>query len=330
MAEKNPDLDIYQAGSLDPYMVINFQSPNQGHATSKLDVRQAIEYAVDKAGVIQVNGGTLLNAPQNQVITPGSVGYNPFDLYPSTDSRGNPQKAKQLLAAAGYPKGLTLKLYYDEDDPDPQIAEVVQASLAQAGITVALHQVPVDNLYGNYLATPSEAKQGVWDLALVVWGPDWFGNNGRTTIQPLLDGATWPGSSDYGDYNTVRENQLINQALAAPTSTAAAKLWARPIAKPWPTLPSCPSTCTSTPFSIPPTSTTGTSTPIPGSATSPTCGYRVPEARGLNPSAPPPEGRGCGCPAPGQATRVHPSSSAPRWPEGAVVHDSRTLGSSTT
>jgi peptide/nickel transport system substrate-binding protein len=226
VASKNPDLDIYQAGSLDPYMVINFQSPNEGRATSKLAVRQAIEYAVDKAGIIQVNGGAILNAPQNQVITPGNVGYQPFDLYPSAGNRGNPQKAKQLLAKAGYAKGLTLKLYYDDVDPDPQIAEVIQSSLALGGITVALHQVPQDNLYGNYLATPSEAKQGVWDLALVDWGPDWFGNNGRTTIQPLLDGATYgPGSSDYGDYNTTRENNLITDALAAPSATAAASLW---------------------------------------------------------------------------------------------------------
>jgi ABC-type transport system substrate-binding protein len=228
VASKNPDLDIYDAGSLDPYLVINFQSPNEDHATSKLEVRQAVEYAVDKAGVIQVNGGALLNAPQNQVITPGSVGYSPFDLYASAGSRGDPQKAKQLLAKAGYAKGVTLKLYYDDVDPDPQIAEVIQSSLAPAGIAVALHQVPQDSLYGNYLATPSEAKQGVWDLALVEWGPDWFGNNGRTTIQPLLDGATYgPGSSNYGDYNSAPEDQLINEALAAPSATTAAQRWAQ-------------------------------------------------------------------------------------------------------
>ena len=40
-ATKNPGLDIYDAGSLDPYLVFNFQSPNEDHATSNLDVRQA-------------------------------------------------------------------------------------------------------------------------------------------------------------------------------------------------------------------------------------------------------------------------------------------------
>jgi ABC-type transport system substrate-binding protein len=227
-ARHDPNLVVYESGSLDPYMVINFQSPNAGRATSKLAVRQAVEYAVDKAGVIQVNGGSLLNAVQNQVITPGSAGYAPFNPYPSAGGRGSPGKAKQLLSKAGYGKGLTLKLLYDDADPDPQIAQVIQSSLQKAGIKVALHQVPQDSLYGKYLVTPSDAKSGTWDLALVDWGPDWFGNNGRTTIQPLLDGSTYgPGSSDYGDYDSARETHLIEQALAASSSDASDRAWSQ-------------------------------------------------------------------------------------------------------
>ncbi|HEX4518355.1 MAG TPA: ABC transporter substrate-binding protein [Gaiellaceae bacterium] len=226
VAKSDPNLDVYQAGSMDPYMVINFQSPNSSHATSKLPVRQAIEYAVDKAGIMQVNGGTVLNAPLNQVITPGSAGYKPFNLYPSAGSHGDSAKAKQLLQKAGYGSGLTLTLMYDDVDPDPQIAQVVQSSLEKAGIKVTLRQVPQNNLYGNYLVTPSQAKQGAWDLAIVDWGPDWFGNNGRTTVQPLLEGSTYgPGSSDYGDYNSAAENRFINQALAASSASASNKAW---------------------------------------------------------------------------------------------------------
>ncbi len=225
-AKKDPNLDIYQAGSLDPYMVINFQSPNANRATSKLGVRQAVEYAVNKAGIIQVNGGSLLNAPLNQVITPGNAGYKQFNLYPSAGSQGNAAKAKQLLAKAGYANGVSLKLLYDDADPDPQIAQVIQSSLAKAGIKVVLKQVPQSDLYGNYLVTPAQAKSGVWDLAIVDWGPDWFGNNGRTTIQPLLDGSTYgPGSSDYGDYNSAAESASIKKALAASSPATSNAAW---------------------------------------------------------------------------------------------------------
>lgn len=226
-ARHDPNLDIYQSGSLDPYMVINFRSPNANRATSKLAVRQAVEYAVDKAGVVQVNGGPLINKPLGQVITPGSAGYKPFDLYRTAGSRGNPKQAKRLLARAGYGGGVTLTLLYDDADPDPQIAQVIQSSLGKAGIKVKLKQVPQSDLYGKILVTPSQASSGVWDLAVVDWGPDWFGNNGRTTIQPLLDGSTYgPGSSDYGDYNSPAVTKLIGKALAATNSAAANAAWA--------------------------------------------------------------------------------------------------------
>jgi peptide/nickel transport system substrate-binding protein len=226
-ARHDPNLVIYQSGSLDPYVVFNFRSPNANRATSKLGVRQAVEVAMDKAGVVQVNGGPLINKPLGQVITPGSAGYKPFDLYKTAGSRGNPAKAKQLLAKAGYGSGVTLTLLYDDADPDPQIAQVIQSSLGKAGIKVTLKQVPQSDLYGKILVTPSQASSGAWDLAVVDWGPDWFGNNGRTTIQPLLDGSTYgPGSSDYGDYNSAAETKLIDKALAATSSSAANAAWA--------------------------------------------------------------------------------------------------------
>jgi peptide/nickel transport system substrate-binding protein len=226
VAAHSPGLLIYDSGSLDPYLVVNFQSPNENMAMSRPNVRRALEYAVDKTAVAQVNGGPILNKPLNQVITPGNVGYHQFDLYPTRNNGGDPAKAKQLLAAAGYPEGITIKLIADNVSPDPQSAQTIQASLASAGIHVQLQLVPVADLYGSYLAQPSDARAGDWDLALVDWGPDWFGDNGRTTVQPLLQGSTYgPASTDYGDYDSAAENALISKALAAPTESAAAQYW---------------------------------------------------------------------------------------------------------
>ena len=116
---------------------------------------------------------------------------------------------------------------YDDVDPDPQIAQVIQSSLDEGRDHRDLKQVPQYDLYGNYIVTPSQAKSGAWDLAIVDWGPDWFGNNGRTTIQPLLDGSTYgPGSSDYGDYTSTAETKLINKALAASSARRPIAAWA--------------------------------------------------------------------------------------------------------
>jgi ABC-type transport system substrate-binding protein len=228
MRAHDPRLMVYAVGALNPYGVINLQSPNANRATSRLDVRRALEYAVDRAALVQLSGGPTLSAPLDQVITAGNLGYRRFDLYPGTAHHGDPARARALLATAGYPHGLTLKLEYPNDERTRQVAEVLQADYARAGITITLVPAPIGDFYGADVVTPSLARAGKWDLALGSWGPDWFGNNGRTTIQPLLDGATYGlGSEDFGDYDSSVENRFISRALAAPTAATAAALWHR-------------------------------------------------------------------------------------------------------
>jgi peptide/nickel transport system substrate-binding protein len=222
----DPRLTIFRAGILNPYLVVNFQSPNAGRATSKLLVRQALEYAVDKAALVRAAGGTALNTTLDQLVTPGNVGYRPIDLYPTPGHRGDSQKARALLAAAGYAHGLTLKLLYPIDSATRVFAQMIQADLERAGISLQLLPDEQGAFYGRDVSTPSLARSGRWDLALTSWGADWAGNNGRTTLQPLLDGSTYGmGSVNFGDYDSARENALIARAVAAPTVTEAADLW---------------------------------------------------------------------------------------------------------
>ena len=61
--------------------MFNLQSPNNGSALGNVEVRQALEYAVDKVALGQVYGGPTLNTPLGQVIPPGNVGYQKIDPY---------------------------------------------------------------------------------------------------------------------------------------------------------------------------------------------------------------------------------------------------------
>ena len=90
-----------------PYVVYNTASPNNNKALANVKVRQALSYAINRANIIQVLGGPDVDPPLTHVLPPGIVGSQENDPYPY-----DPDKAKQMLAEAGYPNGLTLKFLY--------------------------------------------------------------------------------------------------------------------------------------------------------------------------------------------------------------------------
>ena len=206
--------------SLGNYLALNQYA---GPFTSKL-VREAVAYAVNKNAIVQILGGKSIASTTSQLVLPGNVGYIPdYNPFPDNNGAGNPAKAKQLLAQAGK-TGTTLKLLYSTTDPAPRIAQSLQSSLDAAGFHVQLVPATQSDFYGKYLEAPATAKRGVWDLAAAGWIPDWFGNNGRSTIVPLL---TQPGlaSNDFGGYTSPKVESYINAALSAPDAATAAQNW---------------------------------------------------------------------------------------------------------
>jgi ABC-type transport system substrate-binding protein len=206
--------------------VFNLLSPNNGGALQKVQVRQAIEYAINKVAIGQIYGGPSLNTPLDQVIPPGNVGYQQLNPYPTTDHKGDAAKCKSTLAAAGYPNGFTLIDVARNAGKHPAVAQAVQASLKSCGITTKIVQVSQGDYYGKYLEDPAATKRGVWDISEPGWVPDWIGNNGRSITEPLFDGRLYgPNSVNYGDYNNPAVNSLIDQALTATDQNAAANAW---------------------------------------------------------------------------------------------------------
>jgi ABC-type transport system substrate-binding protein len=94
-------------------------------------VRQAVAAAIDTEGIAQAIGKGIYE-PTNQLVCKGLYGYNP-------DYKGipyNTQRAKELLAEAGYPNGFHTKLTYETFQGDT--AAALQADLKAAGIDVEM------------------------------------------------------------------------------------------------------------------------------------------------------------------------------------------------
>jgi peptide/nickel transport system substrate-binding protein len=193
--------------------------------TRSLAVRQALNYAIDRQAVVLAIGGTYAGEPATTVLSPTLAGHSAFDLYPSQDHAGDPDKARQLLAGAGYPNGVKLT-YVGQSSPKwKALYEALRSSLARAGIR--LQPTFYKGLEAYTRSLRVRARRDEHQLGAARVCPDVPGNGSRSIIGVLLDGRTITPTSNnnYGDYNNPRVNALIDQANAARDDRARGALW---------------------------------------------------------------------------------------------------------
>jgi peptide/nickel transport system substrate-binding protein len=226
MKSGSKNFNLGPTSSSNPYIVYNIVSPNNGGALSKVAVRQALSYAINRSHLIQDDNGPVISPPLTHILPPEVQGAPPsFDPYPF-----NPTKAKSMLASAGYPNGLTLKmLYRPSSSISAKIFQTLQADLATVGVKVTGLGVPAADFYTKYMEVPSVAHAGTWDISLAGWGPDWYPDGAVSFFKPLYSGAAAypPVGSNFGFYNNPAVNNMITQAAQAPTASAANSLWAQ-------------------------------------------------------------------------------------------------------
>ena len=221
LAQNSTQLNLGPTYGTSPYVLFNIASPNNGGAMAKLQIRQALEYGLNRTNLVQDDSGPQVSPPLSHILPPGINGSQPADPYPY-----NPTKAKQLLGGAN----ITLKLLYQAPlDYEVKMFQTIQADLGQVGIHVTGVAVPSADFYTKYLEVPSVAHRGVWDLALANWFPDWYGDGALSFLKPLFGGqpAFPPQGSDFGFYDSATTNNLVQQAATAATTSQAAGLWAQ-------------------------------------------------------------------------------------------------------
>jgi ABC-type transport system substrate-binding protein len=143
------------------YLAFNLKKP----PVDKRDVREALDIAVDRNALFKVlfPRGDAVQAIS--AFPPAIAGFNK-----RLKNEFNPERAKQMLAAAGYPNGFEIDLWAlpisRPTNPNGQLmAQMIQADWARIGVKARV----VTYEWGEYL---KRANQGEHHIYMSGWSSD--------------------------------------------------------------------------------------------------------------------------------------------------------------
>ncbi|WP_460776369.1 ABC transporter substrate-binding protein [Microbacterium sp. GXF7504] len=175
-----------------------------GSPLQELKVRQAINYALDRESIATALLGEYGFATE-QTVVPSEAGYvDDLEGHYAYD----PDKAKQLLAEAGYPDGFTIPVIASTSATAATLSQVLVEQLAAVGVQLQLDARPS----ADYFAAMTS---GTFPAAVIGYGSqpmpmEYDGLFGPTaTFNPL--GSTSPSIDD-----------TMLQAMASPEDEATA------------------------------------------------------------------------------------------------------------
>ncbi|MBB6453529.1 peptide/nickel transport system substrate-binding protein [Salirhabdus euzebyi] len=210
--ESDENLDLYtRAANNFGYLGMNV---SKAPLDNKL-VRQAINHAVNREAIAEaLYAGYAI--PATNPLPPGYLGYNDeLEGY-----EYDPDRAKELLAEAGYEGGLEIDLWTMPVArpymPDPEtVAEIIQNDLAQVGITANI----VREEWAPYLEKTANGEQELFMLG-------WSGTNGDPDyfLGSLLHGDSI-GGGNRSFYSNDQVNELLDQAKVSIDQEERAELY---------------------------------------------------------------------------------------------------------
>ncbi|MBM3524888.1 MAG: ABC transporter substrate-binding protein, partial [Alphaproteobacteria bacterium] len=156
-------------------------------------VREAIDLAIDRRALAEI-AMEGLGTPASQMVTPGIFGFNPALTVPAS----NVNRARQLLAEAGFPNGFRMVLNFTNNrlPGDAGVGAAMTQMLARIGLDVQAAGQPAAVIF------PARAR-GELSNIMAGWGTltgeanYYYSANAHTNNATLRLGAfNWVGFSD--------------------------------------------------------------------------------------------------------------------------------------
>ncbi|MER8071683.1 ABC transporter substrate-binding protein [Streptomyces sp. NPDC094034] len=220
-ADEKAKTDNPYAGALQ-YLAMNVKVK----PFDNIDCRKAVQYAVNKAGVVDAIGGAVKGEPASTMIPPSVAGYKKFDLYPTPGNKGDAAKAKDALTKCGQPNGFKTSLTARSDRPDEVLAATqIQQSLKAIGITADIKQFPADKYFTDFAGSPKWVHDNNAGLMMMAWGADW--PTGYGFLDQIVNGAAIKpsGGTNLMELNDPTINKALTDGIGTLDATARGDKW---------------------------------------------------------------------------------------------------------
>ena len=175
-------------------------------------VRKAISYAINADDIIDAAyKGSAQKA--NSLIGPKVFGYNPKSPF----HEFNIEKAKELLAEAGYPNGFKTKIWINDNPVRRDIAVILQDELKQIGIDASVETLE----WGAYLEGTARGDHEMFILGWVtVTGDADYG------MYPLLHPSSFGGAGNRAFYDNPKVTKMLEKAKTSVNQEEREQLYA--------------------------------------------------------------------------------------------------------
>jgi ABC-type transport system substrate-binding protein len=208
--ESRPDIRVMKTQALNiSYLSFNMKRK----PTSVREVREALDIAVDRHAIFKAmfpRGDAMQAVNPFPPVVPG---YNK-----ALKNEFDPQRAKQLLAKAGYPNGFEITLWalpvVRPTNPNGALmAQMIQQDWARIGVKATIHTYE----WGEYL---KRSKQGEHD----VYMSGWTGDTGDAD-DFLTPNLTCAASSDGVKFCNAEFDKLVTEARGTTDVAKRLKLY---------------------------------------------------------------------------------------------------------
>ena len=187
-----------------PKSYINYLALNQSHPMlSKPQVRQAIKWAIDYAGIAASITPNTYEPHQSFLPKgfPGALTDLPF--------KKDVAKAKALLAEAGVPNGFEVTMDHPSAAPFGDWSQAIQANLAEIGIKVTL-------LAGESKQVITKTRARQHQIAMVRWGSDYLDpNSNAETFNENTDNSDAQKNRTLAWRSNWKDDDLTARAIEA-------------------------------------------------------------------------------------------------------------------